>query len=484
MQLSNSYLQLGDEFYLPATPRRPARPEVFLWNQSLAESLGLDRFLADRAQAAAYLSGSELLPNSNPVALAYAGHQFGHFNPRLGDGRAHLLGELRGETDINLDLQLKGSGTTPFSRGGDGLCGLGPAVREFIMSEAMAALGVPTSRTLAVVTTGDLINREGLVPGAVVSRIAASHLRVGTFEYFYAQGNQDAVLKLCDYAIRRHFPELAATQGAERYTSFLRTVFNRQIELVCEWLRVGFIHGVMNTDNTAISGETIDYGPCAMISSYNPNTVYSSIDTMGRYRFGRQPAIAQWNMARLTECFLPLIDQDAAKATAVGEQLLAEFSQDFEKRYHHMLASKTGVRLQTEDDLALCNDFLQILREQRGDYTNSYDQLTRSLLEPQVQQTAAASWGEWYTRWLARVDAQGRPRQQVAEAMRRQNPVIIPRNHHMEAVIESCIETGSADAAEAWLAALRKPYKYTASTDTFQDPPSDGDRHYQTFCGT
>ncbi|WP_019606536.1 protein adenylyltransferase SelO [Teredinibacter turnerae] len=485
MQISNSYLQLGDDFYLPSTPRQPSNPQLFLWNQGLAESLGVADFLAqEQEDPAGFFGGGRLLPNSKPVALAYAGHQFGHFNPRLGDGRAHLLGELRGDTDMVFDVQLKGSGATPFSRGGDGLCGLGPAVREFIMSEAMAALGVPTSRTLAVVTTGDDVYRGDAVPGAVVCRVAASHLRVGTFEYFYAQGNKDAIERLCDYAISRHFPELASSEGPEKYSGFLRAVFSRQVELVCEWLRVGFVHGVMNTDNTTISGETIDYGPCAMISTYNPNTVFSSIDAMGRYRFGHQPSIAHWNMARLTECFLPLLDQDSKQATALGEKLLGEFPQNFEQRYHHMLASKTGVRLQDDSDKKLCEDFLQLLRKQGLDYTNSFDSLTRSLIDPQYEDRCASQWPEWYQAWSARIEQQGRPREVVAEGMRRHNPVVIPRNHHMEAVIDECIKNGSPDAAKSWLKVLRRPYQDLPTTPNYQDPPADGDRSYQTFCGT
>lgn len=484
MQLSNSYKSLGEDFFIAAQPRKATKPEVFLWNQALADSLGVVSLMESPQQVAEIFAGNQLLPNSQPVALAYAGHQFGQFSPRLGDGRAHLLGEITAPNGEVFDIQLKGSGATPFSRGGDGLCGMGPAIREFIMSEAMHALGVPTSRSLAVVTTGEQIYREGPVPGAVVTRVAASHIRVGTFEYFYSQGNQAAVEALCDFAIARHYPQLSEQTGEQKYLEFLKAVFARQITLVCEWLRVGFIHGVMNTDNTAISGETIDYGPCAMMSAYNPNTVYSSIDGMGRYRYGKQPAIAQWNMARLTECFLPLLHPEPEKATQLGEQLLVDFVKDLETAYHQMITGKAGLVTADAEAINLCNDFLQHLRKNALDYTNSYDRLTRSLQEPEQAAALQQELGDWYSQWQARLQSQELPTNEVAANMRAQNPSVIPRNHHMEAVIEESIATGSPDAAEAWLKVLRKPYEMQATTANFQNPPVDGDRNYQTFCGT
>ena len=316
MRFDNSYAALPKQFYQRIVPSPVPKPRLFLFNAALARELGLDDELArDRDALARVFGGNELLPGSEPVALAYAGHQFGQFVPQLGDGRAHLLGEVLDARGRRRDLQLKGSGRTAYSRGGDGRCALGPAIREFVMSEALHALGVPTTRCLAVVTTGESVFRDHRLPGAVVTRVARSHLRVGTFEYFAARQDHDALRTLCDHAIGRHFPELADEPSAEeRYLALLDRVIDRQVRLVVEWMRIGFIHGVMNTDNTAISGETIDYGPCAMMSAYDPGTVFSSIDHGGRYAFGNQPMIVAWNLSRLAHCLVPLVADEADDA--------------------------------------------------------------------------------------------------------------------------------------------------------------------------
>ncbi|MCG8610256.1 MAG: YdiU family protein, partial [Pseudomonadales bacterium] len=354
MEFQNSYLDLGEGFYQTADPEPVRSPELFLWNHGLAQSLNIAAVNdADESVRAQFFSGNAKLPGARPIALAYAGHQFGHFNPQLGDGRAHLLGDVSDGTFPGQDIQLKGSGKTAFSRGGDGRCALGPAIREFVMSEAMAALGVPTTRCLAVVTTGETVYRETPLPGAVVTRVAASHLRVGSFEYFAARNQYDSVRKLCDYAIRKHYPELDDLEGAERYLAFLAAAVEKQVRLVCEWMRVGFIHGVMNTDNTAISGETIDFGPCAMMGAYSPNTVFSSIDTQGRYRFGHQPNIAQWNLARLAETLIPLVDDDGNRAIEKITPIVMAYTDQFQQAYWNMIAQKYGLRECTEDDIAL-----------------------------------------------------------------------------------------------------------------------------------
>lgn len=485
MQLTNSYLDLGDTFFRAVAPLPVAAPKVLLWNQPLARELGISEALQQDSEAqASYFAGNRLLPGSIPVALAYAGHQFGQFSPQLGDGRAHLLGELASGRGAHRDLQLKGSGPTPFSRGGDGRCALGPAIREFIMSEAMAALGVPTTRSLAVVTTGEMVAREIPVPGAVVTRVAASHLRVGTFEYFYSQNRLDEVEKLCDYAIARHYPDLIPLRDGERYLAFLQAVFERQVTLVCHWMRVGFIHGVMNTDNTAISGETIDYGPCAMMGAYNPKTVYSSIDAMGRYRFGNQPGIAQWNMARLAECLLPLIDSDEKRAQQQAEALLADFGQSYQQEYLAMLGRKIGLTDVAAEDVSLISDLLDTLKSAGLDYTQTFDLLARSFDSIAIAGEMKTDLGSWFDRWQARLEQLGSDRGETAALMRSQNPLVIPRNHHVEAVIASCVETGSAEAAEQFLSVLRSPYEATELTARYQDIPADGDRYYQTFCGT
>jgi len=485
MELSNSYLSLGETFYQRIAPEPVTSPSLFLWNETLADDLGLPQPLREDAHALAELfSGNRLFPDSTPIALAYAGHQFGHFSPQLGDGRAHLLGQVQGEGEALHDIQLKGSGRTRFSRNGDGRCALGPAIREYIMSEAMAALGIPTTRTLAVVTTGDAVYREVEQPGAVVTRIAASHLRVGSFEYFYAQKKMLEVETLCDYAIKRHFPELASVQGEERYIQFLQKVFDRQIELLCHWMRVGFIHGVMNTDNTAISGETIDYGPCAMMGAYSPNTVFSSIDSMGRYRFGNQPGIAQWNMARLAECLLPLMSEDAQRATARAENLLSDFGKKFQQRYQQTMAAKLGLTSVDQDDEKLITVLMDSMRRESLDYTQTFHQLTRAMETGIAPDALQEPLGDWLKHWQKRLKSQRQRDEDIGSEMRLHNPVVIPRNHHMEAVIESCITSGSPDAAERFLEVLRAPYVETEHTSAYQDAPSDGDRNYQTFCGT
>ncbi|MGI1669687.1 MAG: YdiU family protein [Neptuniibacter sp.] len=484
MILKNSYLDLGEEFFQRINPKPVSDPNLFLWNTELAEELGLPDALTQDAEALSqYFSGNKIFPESTPIALAYTGHQFGQLNPRLGDGRAHLLGEIETENG-SLDIQLKGSGPTLYSRRGDGRCALGPAVREFIMSEAMHALGVPTTKALAVVTTGDPVIREGVKPGAVVTRVASSHLRVGTFEFFASQGNVDAVETLCNYAIARHYPELKELSGPERFTAFYAAVLQKQIELICEWMRIGFIHGVMNTDNTTISGETIDYGPCAMMNAYNPNTVFSSIDVNGRYRFGHQPQIGQWNMARLAECLLPLFDEDSSKAQEIAQQLLGTYSENFKQHYFAMLGRKIGLDKLKEGDQSLLDDLLNRMRKNAMDYTQTFNLLTESINSVEREEEANTQLGDWFNRWKTRLNLQNQDDSVVYNRMRSQNPVVIPRNQHMEAVIESCVLDGSSAETEAFLKVLKSPYKELENTHQYQDAPKDGDSHYQTFCGT
>lgn len=484
VKLSNTYKSLGDNFSQAIVPVPVASPRLLLWNQALAEQILFDESLtADTSALAQMFSGNRLLPNSEPVAMAYAGHQFGQFVPQLGDGRAHLLGELIDRDGRRLDIQLKGSGPTGFSRGGDGRCALGPALREFIMSEAMAALGVPTTRALAVVATGETVYRQSPAQGAVVTRVAASHLRVGTFQYFAARGDREALQTLADYTIERHYPQLVQTSEfsqaeGERYLALLDNVIERQIQLVVHWMRVGFIHGVMNTDNTALSGETIDYGPCAMLSHYDPRTVYSSIDVQGRYAFGSQPAIAQWNMARFAECLLDLVDSDQQRAVERLTPLINEFPQRYQRAFNKMMAGKLGLATLQQGDEQLITELLELLERQRLDYTVTFHRLTEG--DGQLRDTLA----DWYPRWQQRLATQASTAAQVQTLMRSHNPVVIPRNHHVEAVLRACEQTGEATAAEDFLRVLRSPYRELPETAHYQDPPADGDLSYQTFCGT
>ncbi len=484
MNFSNSYEQLDDFFYERTRPVPVQAPELFLWNSSLAEQLMVPNELShDSVALAQTFSGNHILPGSEPIATAYAGHQFGSFIPQLGDGRAHLLGEVLDLFGQRWDIQLKGSGRTSFSRAGDGRCALGPAVREFIMSEAMNALGVPTTRCLAVVTTGETVFRKTPLPGAVVTRVASSHIRIGTFEFFAARGDHQALRTLCRYTINRHYPELQE-EGQIQYLPFINEVIKKQIQLVVEWVRVGFIHGVMNTDNTSLSGETIDYGPCAMMGIYNPQTVYSSIDTMGRYAFDNQPEVMHWNIARFVECLLPLIDADRNKAIDQVEPLIEEFTGRFEKKYMEMMGKKLGLMFVKKEDHNLIVSVLNQLTNRRLDYTVTFDLLTKSLMSKSTASQMHNELEECFDLWQKRLTEQQATPQEVHELMRRHNPVVIPRNHHIEEVIQTCEQTGKATLAEKFLQVLRSPYAELEQTSEYQEPPSDGDNDYQTFCGT
>jgi uncharacterized protein YdiU (UPF0061 family) len=484
MNFSNTYACLDDIFYEKSRPTPVRNPHLFLWNSSMAEQLMIPNELKDDSIALAQVfSGNQILPGSEPIAIAYAGHQFGHFAPQLGDGRAHLLGEVFDQFGQRWDIQLKGSGRTLFSRGGDGRCALGPAVREFIMSEAMKDLGVPTTRCLAVVTTGEPVFRDTTLPGAVVTRVASSHLRIGTFQLFAARGDQQAVKTLCDYTIERHYPELQE-EGPNKYLLFIEKVIERLIQLVVEWMRVGFIHGVMNTDNISLCVETIDYGPCAMMGIYDPETVYSSIDTQGRYAFGSQPEIMQWNIARLAECLLPLINADKNKAIDKMGAIIAEFPFRFKQVYMKMMGKKFGLTSFQQEDQKLLFSVLDRLKERKLDYTITFDFLTKSLTSEVAASQMKNELEECFDLWQKRINEQDATSQEVQKLMRQNNPVVIPRNHHVESVIKECEQTGKVTLVENFLQVLRSPYEELPQTYQYQDPPRDGDADYETFCGT
>ena len=483
MVFSNTYMDLGERFYVKSQPTPVLEPQLLLWNSKLAEQLQIsDGLQKDPEALAQVFSGNRILPGSDPIAMAYAGHQFGSFNPQLGDGRAHLLGEVIGQDGKSWDLQLKGAGRTSFSRGGDGRCAIGPAVREFIMSEAMSALNVPTTRCLAVVVTGEPVYRDRPVAGAVVTRVASSHLRVGTFQYFAAQGDQEALRTLADYAIEQHFPEFEEEES--RAVFLLDKVIEKQIQLVSHWMRAGFIHGVMNTDNTAISGETIDFGPCAMMGVYDPKTVYSSIDRNARYAFGNQPQIIHWNMARFADCLLVMVGNDDAQTIEQLESMINGFPDRFASEYSKMMGNKFGLLSVQEEDEKLLNSLLEQFNLREMDYTISFDLLTKSLQFPAVASQLETDLGQYFDTWRERINAQGDSIKEVQKLMRQNNPVVIPRNHHSEVVIKECEEMGTATAAEKFLKVLRSPYQETSQTFQYQDAPDDADQHYQTFCGT
>lgn len=484
--LGNHYQALGPAFVSTENPTPVRRPQLLLFNEELVEELGLleNGPRPQDEQLARYFSGNELMPGSSPVAIAYAGHQFGNFVPVLGDGRAHLLGDLKDRTGTWRELQLKGSGATRFSRGGDGRCALGPAVREYLMGEAMHALGVPTSRSLAVVTTGEPVYREEVLPGAVVTRCARSHVRVGTFEYFGARSDRESLRVLMDHVLERLYPKIDS-EGEQATLDFFEAHLQRQAKLVAEWMRVGFVHGVMNTDNVSIAGETIDFGPCAMMGVYSPKTVFSSIDRFGRYAFGNQPKIAQWNLAVLAQNLIPLFEN----VEQASEQLLDKvhgFPKVFEEIWRTTLLGKIGIDpTQSEpEDSALVESLLERMETERLDYTVTFDWLTQWQSESDsVSEQENPALAPWRKRWHERLGRQAQPKDTVFARMRAHNPAVIPRNHQVEHVLRAYLE-GDPKPGEAFLKAIRAPYQVDAGMASYQQPPADNDTGYRTFCGT
>lgn len=487
--LSHTYKTLPPVFYSQAEPADFPEPETVLFNTVLARELGL---LADAAidpQAAAeVLSGNRFPPRAQPIAQAYAGHQFGHFT-LLGDGRALLLGEQTTPGGARIDIQLKGSGPTPYSRRGDGKAALAPMLREYLISEAIHALGIPTTRSLAVVTTGEMIRRERLLPGAVLTRTAQSHLRVGTFEFAAATGDVANIRALADYALQRHFPEVLAENPANPYPALLQAVITRQAALLARWQQVGFIHGVMNTDNMSIPGDTIDYGPCAFMDAYDPATVFSSIDRDGRYRYENQPPIAQWNLARLAEALLPLLDADEKNAIDIANAELRQFAQLFNQYYQQGMARKLGIFEPQEADADLLSELLQRMQAKAADYSNAFVRLTLDMLDADGAYLdgthalfADPAFTQWHARWQARLAEQTQSRADIVALMQAHNPFLIPRNHRVEAAL-SAAEAGDMQPFNALLAALQQPFDYRADPhwQRLPDTPQPG---YQTFCGT
>ena len=484
----NSYARLPDRFFARVTPTPVAAPRLIQLNRELALELGLDPDWLAGPEALEVLAGTRVPDAAEPIAMAYAGHQFGHFVPQLGDGRAILLGEVVDRRGVRRDLQLKGSGRTPFSRGGDGRAALGPVLREYIVSEAMAALGIPTTRSLAAVTTGETVARETDLPGAVLTRVAASHVRIGTFQFCAARGDVEGLRLLADHVIARHYPEAAL---AERpYRSLLELVMGRQAELIARWLLVGFIHGVMNTDNISIAGETIDYGPCAFMDAYDPATVFSSIDHQGRYAYANQPRIATWNLARFAETLLPLLGDDQKKAIAQAEEVLGGFAARFEAAFHAGLRKKLGLFSPREDDIELARDFLSLLDASEVDFTLAFRRLSDTAGDPAADESLRSLvaredlYNAWAARWRHRLseEAQDGPTRQAA--MRAVNPAFIPRNHRVEAVIEAAVQRHDFASFEELLSVLSKPFDEQPGFPHYREPPKVHELVSQTFCGT
>ncbi|WP_027410717.1 protein adenylyltransferase SelO [Anoxybacteroides tepidamans] len=476
----NSYARLPDRFFSKLSPTPVQSPELVILNRTLAESLGLNAEALASDESIAVFAGNRIPEGAEPLAQAYAGHQFGHFT-MLGDGRAILLGEQMAPKGERFDIQLKGAGRTPYSRGGDGRAALGPMLREYIISEAMHALGIPTTRSLAVVTTGEVIYRETELPGAILTRVASSHLRVGTFQYAANWGTVEELRTLADYALERHFSGFEEAQN--RYLFFLQEVIRRQAELIAKWQLVGFVHGVMNTDNMTISGETIDYGPCAFMDTYNLATVFSSIDRQGRYAYGNQPYIGGWNLTRLAESLLPLLHDDEEQAIELAQEALSEFPNLYQQHWLRGMRAKLGMYTEEEQDIALITDLLNIMQTHEADYTNTFRALTLDRLET-MPLSCVKEFREWHERWQARLQKQPQSTDEVHELMRNSNPAIIPRNHRVEEALEAAVERGDYSVMERLLQALSNPYAYSPEQNEYAEPPAPSDRPYRTFCGT
>jgi uncharacterized protein YdiU (UPF0061 family) len=490
----HTYAALPPVFFTAVQPVAVAAPSLLAWNDALADELGLDTATL-RPMAHEIFSGRQLPEDAHPIAQAYAGHQFGHFVPALGDGRALLLGELRDRHGVLRDVQLKGAGRTHWSRGGDGLAAVGPMLREYLVSEAMHALGIPTTRSLAVVATGARVLREMPLPGAILTRVAASHVRVGTFEYFAARGDEGSTRTLLDYCIARHYPELRG--AAEAPLEFLRAVAARQANLIALWCSVGFIHGVMNTDNMTISGETIDYGPCAFMDHYDPATVFSSIDHRGRYSYGNQSAIAQWNLARLAECLVPLMQGEVEEKVARATAVVNAFTGQFDAAFLQQMRRKLGLTQPQADDTDLVNDLLRIMRSARADFTLTFRQLADAIdggtvpaLEPATSMeapppsSAASEAHGWLDRWRARLVLEPMAAAERRAAMRAVNPAFIPRNHRVEAALDAASERHDMAPFNELLALVQRPFDDHPGYEAWLLPPADHERVLATFCGT
>jgi uncharacterized protein YdiU (UPF0061 family) len=487
----NTYVELPERFYARVDPTPVTAPRLVKVNGELARKLGLDPDALTSPQGVEILAGNRVAEGSEPLAEAYAGHQFGHFVPQLGDGRANLLGEVLGRDGTRYDIQLKGSGRTAFSRGGDGRAALGPVLREYVVSEAMTALGVPSTRALAVVTTGDRVLRETVLPGAVFTRVAASHLRVGTFQYFAARGDTEGTRILADYAIARHYPD--AAQATQPYRALLEGVVGRQARLIAQWMLVGFIHGVMNTDNCSISGESIDFGPCAFLEAYEPAKVYSSIDHNGRYAYGNQARAAHWNLARLAEALLPLLEQEEGSeeaAMASAQEALAAFAPQFEAAYEAGLRRKLGLLTEREGDAALAQDLLERMAVNRADFTLTFRRLSDAAAGPNDDDGVRALFADpgaydtWAVVWRQRLEEEGGSAQERAAAMRLTNPAFIPRNHLVQALIDAAVERQDFQPFEDLLDVVSRPYEDRPGSEQYSTPARPEECVLQTFCGT
>ena len=478
-RFDNTYSKLPDYFLSNTIPTPVRSPELIILNDSLAENLGLNFSKMNKEDLSKLFSGNELPEGSKAISQAYAGHQFSHFT-MLGDGRAVLMGEHISKNNERFDIQFKGSGKTPFSRNGDGRAALGPMLREYIISEAMHALGVPTTRSLAVVKTGEDVVRENILQGAILTRVASSHLRVGTFQYIAARQNIDELKTLFNYTINRHYPNIK--QSEKQALDLLKVLMEKQIDLVVNWMRIGFIHGVMNTDNMTISGETIDYGPCAFMDTYDPQTVFSSIDQLGRYAYFNQPSITKWNLARFAESLVPLIDKDQDKAITIATETINTFESIYEIKWLNMMRDKLGLFGKDMKDQVLILDLLTWMHQNKADYTNTFCFLMDyKIKDGDIYKNE--NFIVWKNRWQERLKLNNNTSQKYLELMRSVNPLVIPRNHIVEKAL-SAANNNDLSSIKSLIKVLKKPYMTHDKVSEFQNPDTNKNKNYQTFCGT
>ena len=477
----NSYARLSDTFYASVGLHPVSDPEIVVLNEPLAQELGLNSEKLKTAEGVQTLAGNKAPEGSFPMAQAYAGHQFGHFT-MLGDGRAVLYGEQVTPDKERFDIQLKGAGRTPFSRGGDGRAALGPMLREYIISEAMHGLGIPTTRSLAVVSTGERVIRETDLPGAILTRVAASHIRVGTFQYVANWGSYEDLQSLASYTIIRHYTDIPNSN--HQYLYLLQQVIEKQAELIAKWQLVGFIHGVMNTDNMAISGESIDFGPCAFMDTYHPETVFSSIDTQGRYAYGNQPKIALWNLARFAETLVPLLDDDEETAIEIAQGQISQYMYLYERSWLAGMRKKLGLFNEEEQDKKLADELLNLMQKYQADYTNTFRALTIGKFEGSSLH-GTEEFEKWLAKWELRRSRQEQTIEESTELMKENNPSVIPRNHRVEEALDAAVNEGDLSVMGRLLAALANPYDYSnEAAEEYCTGPQPSNRPYRTFCGT
>lgn len=489
LHFDNSYSRLPERFYARQSPTPVTAPGLIQVNRPLAEKLGIDPDWLESEAGLQVLAGNQLPQGSDPIATAYAGHQFGGWNPQLGDGRAVLLGELIDPHGQRFDLQLKGSGPTPWSRGGDGRSPIGPVLREYVVSEAMAVLGVPTTRALAAVTTGDKVIREGAQPGGVITRVAKSHIRIGTFQFFAARKDEEALQLLADHVIARHYPDAAKTENPTH--ALLDAAIEAQAKLVAHWQLLGFIHGVMNTDNVLLSGETVDYGPCAYIDDFHPDTVFSSIDQNGRYSYQNQPAIAHWNLSNLAQTLLPLLATDDVQALALAQQSVDAFPAVFSHANQEGIVKKLGLVEYREGDDELMQDLLELMAQERADFTLTFRRLSDLADTTADSENTVASlyefseiFASWLERWKDRLQTDSMSEQQRQSSMYQANPVFIARNHLVEEVIQAAVTDGDFKPFHQLNTILQQPFIYRPDLARYATPPAPSEVVHQTFCGT